>query len=284
MSSTQNIELCLQKLGFTNLEAEIYLYLLKHGTSTGYGVSKGIGKAVANVYKGLDSLALKGGVVEATSDKKQFTATPWQQLLKQQEENHKQTIDALADAFKTMPAIEDDEQIYQVKHAEQALAAAEQMINEAENIILADIEPAVVPRLANALIEAASRGVEVRVKVYQRVELPGVNITLRDNGKVIYDKLREASIRVSADGKNCITALIGRELDYVVQAFRTKSALINMNIYTGLLYELVLTEIKQASIEDSLEGIQSILSETEHLHPFTTSNVVFEQYRKRYHS
>ena len=41
----------LMQIGFTQLESEVYLYLLTEGAHTGYAVAKAIGKAVANVYK-----------------------------------------------------------------------------------------------------------------------------------------------------------------------------------------------------------------------------------------
>ena len=52
----------LTEMGFTSLEAEIYLFLITTGSETGYAIAKGLNKATANVYKALDSLSAKGAI------------------------------------------------------------------------------------------------------------------------------------------------------------------------------------------------------------------------------
>src|SRR5262245_33241006 len=50
-------------LGFTELEAATYAYLVQHSPATGYRIAHGIGKPIANTYKAIESLARKGAVV-----------------------------------------------------------------------------------------------------------------------------------------------------------------------------------------------------------------------------
>ena len=53
----------LVEFGFTDLEAEIYLFLLGSSPTTGYRVAKGIRKPAANTYKALQTLATKGAIL-----------------------------------------------------------------------------------------------------------------------------------------------------------------------------------------------------------------------------
>src|SRR5262249_42168099 len=53
----------LADLGFTALEAEIYLLLLAESPATGYRIAQRLAKPTANVYKGLESLEQKGAVL-----------------------------------------------------------------------------------------------------------------------------------------------------------------------------------------------------------------------------
>ena len=71
----------LIQIGFTQLESEVYLYLLTEGAHTGYAVAKAIGKAVANVYKAIERLAQKGAVEQSSGNNKQCVALPWRQLI-----------------------------------------------------------------------------------------------------------------------------------------------------------------------------------------------------------
>ena len=57
----------LRELGLSELEANIYIWLLENKRSTGYKISGQIGKPVANTYKALKSLQNKGAVISDDS-------------------------------------------------------------------------------------------------------------------------------------------------------------------------------------------------------------------------
>jgi len=58
----QQIEV-LTDLGLNNLEAEIYLTLLKESDLTGYKIAKILGKQRSNIYKAIESLLQKGAIL-----------------------------------------------------------------------------------------------------------------------------------------------------------------------------------------------------------------------------
>jgi len=87
---------------------------------------------------------------------------------------------------------------------------------------------------------------------------------------------------VSSDGQELMMALFNVNASTVIQAFRTTSALMNMRIYCGLLYELILTDLKTIIPQGDIQSAQKILIDTEHLHPFSNKNCVFQAYRQRY--
>ena len=223
--------------GFTQLESEIYTYLLTKGASTGYGVAKGIGKPAANVYKAVESLSQKGAIEQTYSDKKQCVAVPWKQLLKSQRKKFEQDMEVLENSFLNLPEQEADEQVYQMENIEQLKDYTLNLIKGSKHSLLADIEPNAIDFLKETLVDAASRGVEVIVKVYEPVNLEGVEVIVRDNGKAIYQKTPDTQLSICADGGETMIALLNKQADGVVQAFKTKSSLLSLNIYNKLLYE-----------------------------------------------
>ena len=279
----QRIKQKLTTFGFTGLESEVYLHLLINGTSTGYAVAKGIGKAVANVYKATESLAAKGAVEHAMGDSKSCSAVPWQQLLEVQQQKFKHNLDSLTEDLKRLPESKPEEQVYQLTKFEQVLQHSLRIIDEAEHILLGDIEPEALPWLADSLVRAAERGVEVKVKLYQQASLPGVDVILRQQGEQIYAKTRDINFNLCSDGKEMIMALITADKKQVIQAFRTRSALMNMYIYIGLLYGQILTDLKQSIPAGELKAAQQTLEQTAHLHPFSSENAVFDVFKQRYH-
>ncbi|MFN6262573.1 MAG: TrmB family transcriptional regulator [Chromatiaceae bacterium] len=272
----------LQQLGFTALETDIYLALLRYGDMTGYAVAKQVGKVVANVYKALESLHQKGAVLQLQQDQKRYAAVPWRQLLDHEQRKFSQTLSELATELESLPAPDAQEGVYQLKNPDQLLYDSRQLCRDAQGLLLADLQPAAVPLLAEELVAAASRGVEVRVKIYEPTELPGVHLTLRANGREVYGKTADVSFKLVADGNNFVIGLLSADLSRVIQAFKSRSALLNMSLFCGLTYELILTELKQSLAQNDLARSQQILADTAHLHPFSTENQVFNQFNQRY--
>lgn len=277
-----NIKKTLIAIGFTQLESSIYLYLLQEGPNTGYAVAKGVDKAVANVYKAIDSLAQKGGIDQTSGNNKQCRAVPWQQLIANETKKFNANIETLKTSLEQLPERQDDEQVYQIKNADQVKNHSIRMVENAQHTILASLEPDILTWLQNPLIEAAKRGVEVRVKLYEKADLPGVNIVLRQNGNQVYGKTSDIKLGLCTDGTEMLKAMLSLDTNNVVQAFHSKSALMTLVLYEQLLYELVLTELKEVIPSGDIQTAQKILTETAHLHVFSTENSVFDAFKNRY--
>lgn len=276
------IEKMLMEVGFTQLESSVYLYLLREGPNTGYAIAKGVDKAVANVYKAIDRLTQKGGIEQTSGSGKQCVAVPWKRLLDGESEKFNNNISALSSLLEKLPEPQDDEQIYQVKSADQLRQHSVQMVDGAKHIILASLEPNVLHWLREPLIQAAHRGVEVRVKLYEAADLPGVQTIVRQYGAEVYGKTEDVQLSICVDGREMLNALLNLDTSHVVQAFRTKSALMTLMAYNQLLYEFVLTELKVAIPAGDIQKAKKILTDTEHLHVFSSENEVFDVFKDRY--
>lgn len=273
----------LVDMGFTALECDIYLHLLQHGRCTGYAIAKAIGKAVANTYKGIESLRTKGAIEVSEEAKSRLCkAVPWRIFLETHRAAYQANLQSLENALEALPEAEDDEAVYQVDNPAQVIAAANTAINEATMVIFADIEPGILSKVSASLVEAAARGVEVRIKIYEPTDLPGVHITLRQRGKEVYERTADVKLHINADGKQDVLALFNSDLSRVLQAFTTKSGLMNMSHYCGLLYELILTEIKQNLRAGNFQAAVQNLTDTDHLHPFSADGPPLEGFIRKY--
>lgn len=273
----------LMEMGFTALEADIYLFLLTEGVQTGYAIAKGINKPTANVYKALESLSAKGAIEFSVSNKKQYFASDWKQLLKRREAQFSQTLSSLEKNLSELNREQsDDEQVYQITQVDQVFEQSLLLISQAKNKLMVEAEPESVPIFKQALEQAAARGVEIWIKVYEPVELEGVNLILRQRGSEVYGKTNDISFKFAADGNAMLMADITSDQKNVIQAFRSNSALMGMSIYCGLLYEIVLTQLKKSIPSGEFSESQAILERTAHLHPMSTQNEVFQHYKEKY--
>lgn len=275
----------LMEMGFTALESDIYLFLLTKGIQTGYAIAKGIGKPTANVYKALESLSAKGAIEFSVSSKKQYFASDWQQLLKRRKQQFEHNLSALEENLSRLQTQDaSDEQVYQIEHSEQVIEQSKKLITEAKNILIVELEPGAVPIFKQVLEEASQRGVEIWLKIYEPADFEGVNVILRQHGKEVYGKTQDISFKLAADGNAMLMADLTMDGKHVVQAFRSNSALMAMSIYSGLLYEVVLTELKRLIPLGDIAQANALLERTAHLHPMSTQNQVFQHYKDKYQS
>ena len=56
----------------------------------------------------------------------------------------------------------------------------------------------------------------------------------------------------------------------------------NLTLHTQILYGQVLTDLKKLLQDDDLDSAKAVLAATEHLHPLSAENIVFERYKSRY--
>ena len=183
-----------------------------------------------------------------------------------------------------MPTAQREEDIYQLKNITQLKDSCIELINQASNSLLADVEPGALEMLRQPLLDAVSRGVEVMVKLYEPADLPGVKIILRQQGQQVYDKTADRHVSVCSDGRAMIVAVTTADMQHVIQAFKTQSPLMSLTVYNKLVYEFVLTQLNQVIPTGDIDKAQSILKETEHLHPFSSENAIFSHFKQSYES
>ena len=79
--SEETIKKVLNEFGLTNREAEVYIFLAKHGVHKGGEISKQTRMPKALVYRILKSLEKKGVVESTLESPARFTAVPFEAIL-----------------------------------------------------------------------------------------------------------------------------------------------------------------------------------------------------------
>ena len=115
---TTNIDIpmqALEPLGFTEIEAAIYCELLRGPAATGYRLAKVIGKAPANTYQALASLASKGAVMIDDGETETYRSTPPAELLTGLQRAFDASLRKAQTALESLHAPVEDDRIYQLK-------------------------------------------------------------------------------------------------------------------------------------------------------------------------
>ncbi len=229
----------LMQFGLNQLEAEVYLDLLTNSASTGYAIGKRIGKATANVYKALDSLAQLGAIQTSEEGKSKLCqAIPPDEFVAQLENAFEQRKETLLSSLKEV-AVEEasDERIYRLDSVDLILQKAKQMLADSQAIAVMDVFPQLLELLRTDIEQAIQRNVQIILQVYAPVEIDGATITLIPSHADNLATWRSEQLNLIVDAKESLLALMSPDLTEVYQSIWSQSVYLAFILHVGLIRE-----------------------------------------------
>ncbi len=160
----------LQDLGFNQLEAEVYVFLLANKPATAYAVGKGLGRPTANVYKAVDALSRRGAVLIEEGDNRLCRAVPADEFLDQMRQSFRAKTEATAEALAKLERQSEDERVYRLESVPQLFERCRQMLEErCERCAVIDAFPGPLHAILPAIESAAARGVRLYVEAQEPI-------------------------------------------------------------------------------------------------------------------
>jgi sugar-specific transcriptional regulator TrmB len=198
----------ISQLGFTELEAEIYVYLLQDSPATGYKVAKEIGRSFTNTYKALASLQAKGAILVDEGASRLSRAVPVEELLDQLERRFRTTRKKVTEAVERLPRAAVDTRIYQLTSLEQVYERCRRLLAECQERALIELFPEPLAVLREPVEAAAARGVDITVRVYEPASLSGVRTFLSPFGPGNIGERGAQWLALFVDGKQVLLGLL----------------------------------------------------------------------------
>lgn len=232
----------LSGLGFTGLESEVYAFLVRESPATGYRVAQAINKPVANTYKAIQSLQAKGAVEVEDGESRRCRAVPHEELLDRLGREFEAKRKNAKDFLGSLGAATTDDRVYQLRSVNQVLQRAREMLTGAEQVVLAVVSSVLLTELSDAFLDAATRGVDVRIKTEADVPIARaeVSVALRKDDLVVCSP--HPTLRLAVDGKKHLAAVVqGSE----AQAIFTQSPALALMSHEGIASELALLVIAE---------------------------------------
>jgi sugar-specific transcriptional regulator TrmB len=232
----------LADLGFTNLEAEIYAFLLQESPATGYRIAQAIGKPAANTYKAIQTLEHKGAVIVEDGASRMCRAVSSQELLSRLSREFEAKRNSALTSLSALNNLTIDERIYQIRSKDQVFQRSREMLAEAKQVVLGSLPSAFVADLAEELLVAATRSVDIALKSDQALRIEGVEsvITLSPSGPY-------SNLQIVVDGEQTLVAVF--EGTTLIQAIWTRSPALAITHHEGLASEICLANVA-ARIEE----------------------------------
>ena len=257
-------------LGLNQLEAEVYEHLLRNEPMTGYRIGRDIGRPTANVYKAVESLARHGAVLLEDGGNRLCRAVPADEFLGHRRRALLSDVERAAAALAGSERSEDEDQsIYQIRSAPQALERARAMLERCTHVAVVDAFPGVLPEIGPALGQAAGRGVEVYLLTYEQVSLPGVHIARMPPavGDEVLRFWASQQLNLVTDAQEALLALFDQDLEKVHQAVWSGSLYLASILHAGMMKEHTIHQIGSVQHQpDALERIREILARQSYFH------------------
>jgi sugar-specific transcriptional regulator TrmB len=239
MAATDCIQ-SLLALGFTELEAEVYVFLLQESPATGYRVAQAIGKPVANTYKAVESLHNKGALLIDEGTNRLCRAVPAEELLAQLDRSFQRRRQEATKALGTLSGGADDDRIYQLRSREQVLERCHQMLARAQELAVLDVFPSPLEEIRPSVESAAARGIRVALRAYQPATVRGAELFVDPRGASVLKRWPGQWLNLVIDGQEFMLAFLSSDGTGVHQAVWSGSAYLSLVYYSAVRSELSL--------------------------------------------
>ena len=243
----------ISEMGFTPLEAEIYVYLLQNSPATGYRIAKGIGRSFSITYKSLDSLVGKGAIVVDDGKSRLSRAVPIEELLDQMEHRFKEQRERAMAAVRDLPDSIADDGVYRLASVEQVYERCRAMLGRSRRRVLMEIFPEPLESLRVAIEGAAASGVDVTARVYAPATIEGVRIVASPWGEENLRVMSAQWLAIFADGREFILGNLLSGGKGVQQVVWSASPLLSL-----ALYDYVNSDLHHYSFRPMLEASESL--------------------------
>jgi len=156
----------IQKLGFTDYEARIYIQLLQISPATAYEISKAAGVPRSNAYSALESLTRKAAVQPVSEDPARYVATEPKILLERIARSTSELCSELATDLAKIGTSEDCHYVWTAWGEASVHERVDKLIREAKRSIWIKAADHVLRRHAEVLRSAAKRGLEILIVMF----------------------------------------------------------------------------------------------------------------------
>ena len=233
----------LAEVGFSGLEAEVYLALLREPCASGYRVAQLVGKPVANTYKALDSLRVKGAVVaDESAGTRTYVALPVREYLDGMRRNLESKQELIEHELKDVAATPLSGGIFELTTVEQVYERCRRLLRDAKSMALLDAHRIPLLKLKDELLTAAKRGVKIFIKTYAPLEIPGCEIIAPDKD-LSYNFWNGDWLNVMIDWREYVQSFLKRNGAGVWEAVWSRNPYLSTLACNGCLHELILTRV-----------------------------------------
>lgn len=235
----------LVPFGFTALESEIYVFLLRVSPATGYRIAQGINKPAANTYKAIQTLQAKGAILVEESSSRLCRAVPLEELMNRLQKDFESRRKSTEKQLKSVGKPAEDNRIYQLLSRDQILSRAREMLASSKSSVLFKMPADDLLTIEGDVEKAADRSVSVCGITGYPTTIEGAEMVAGSDGET-------DSITVVGDGDQVLIGTISSEGDS--EAIWTRNTNLAKIIHSSLSAEFALAQVNAMLAADEKKG------------------------------
>ncbi len=235
----------LVPFGFTALESEIYVFLLKLSPATGYRIAQGISKPAANTYKAIQSLQQKGAILVEDGPSRLCRAVPLKELMNRLQKDFDAQRKSAEKRLKSIEQSTEDTRIYQLLSREQILNRFREMLSSASQSIIFKLSSEAILAVEGDIERATERGVVIWGIANEPVDVAGVEVVVAMDADI-------GSITAISDSSQLLTGVIREDTES--EAIWTRNEALSRNTFVSLAAEFSLAQINALLVADEKKG------------------------------
>lgn len=233
----------LTTIGFNNLEAEVYIYLLSNPPATAYKIGKQINKPTANVYKAIDSLSTKGAVIVEDNKNKLCKAINPEEFLRLYEKDILEKTSQAKTSLSNLKNEFQDQRSYSIESIPLVFERFRAMMKKCTNIAVVDAFPKALDKVIDSIEEATQRGVDVYIEAYRPIKIKGADIVCANIGEKSLEHWKSQQLNLVIDGEEHLIALMDNKLENVKQAIWSNNTYTSCILHAGRMHEQTVLKI-----------------------------------------
>lgn len=237
----------LVSLGFTQLEADIYAWLLEDAPATGYRIAQALRKPAPNIYKAIESLESKGAVMVDEGRGRRCRPVPPDELLSHLDRRFQRDRARAQQSLGRVGLPEPDDRVYRLQSVGAVFERARAMLSRAREIVIVDAFPAPLADIVAALEEAAARGVKVGVLTYAPMAIEGAHVVVTPCAETVLQRWRGQWLKVVVDGREHLVSQMDPDQRVVRQAIWSSSVDLSWVYHSAVSSELMLAELESCA-------------------------------------
>ena len=248
----------LSRLGFSQPEARAYLALLGKSPATGYEVAKNSGLSRGQVYETLGRLE-SAGAVQRTLDGK-YLVVPFRELAHDKLATVRDAIKEVEQALPRLSETRGEAALMVYGYANLVLRALEIVRNASRNLFLACFPPE-LDKLAEELLAAKDRGVDVNVLSYGECDVEGLDVVQHHGIFVVRTGNGGRSFHLVADRHASIMGVV-REVEEETNALWSRNEYFCTSVMKYVAADMSILRIFEALPRSELARLKRKLNTT----------------------